>query len=326
LTNIKEMSNKFSPKILPYFCYICDINCHKKNVYEKHLLTLKHIKKENGNGMSMVNSPYYYCELCHIKTNNKKDYELHLFTAKHKKKEKENKFPQDEKPQNIYKCDRCTKQYTCHSGLWKHQKKCIHLPSPIPENNLTNDNDNANDTIPKINTLSQEQIMKMFMEEIHKMISEQNKTFLEVIKISGNHSHNTITTNNSHNKTFNLQFFLNETCKNAMNITDFVDQIVLNLNDLEETGRIGFADGISKMILTRLKALDVTERPIHCSDLKRETLFIKVKNVWEKEEDEKPILTNAVKDIALKNIMQIQTWQKKILIIKTPNQGLVINT
>jgi hypothetical protein len=147
------------------------------------------------------------------------------------------------------------------------------------------------------------------------MLMQQNKDMqnmmMEVIK---NGTHNTNTTTNSHNnnnnKTFNLQFFLNETCKDAMNLMDFVQDIVLTLNDLEETGRIGFAEGISKMINKRLKALDVTQRPIHCSDLKRETLYIKNENKWEKEEDNKPILTNAVKHIAGKNMLQIFDWQK----------------
>ena len=107
-----------------------------------------------------------------------------------------------------------------------------------------------------------------------------------------------------------MQFFLNEQCKDAMNIMDFVQGIVLNLKDLEETGRIGFAEGISKIINKHLKALDVTQRPIHCSDLKRETLYIKNENKWEKEEDDKPMLKSAVKQIAGKNMMQIFDWQK----------------
>jgi hypothetical protein len=147
------------------------------------------------------------------------------------------------------------------------------------------------------------------LEQQNKMIDQQNL----VLELAKNGTHNTTNNinNNSHNKTFNLQIFLNETCKDAMNIMDFVDQIVLNLSDLEETGRIGFAEGISKMILKRLKTLDVTQRPIHCSDLKRETLYIKDENKWEKEEDNKPILTKAVKEIAGKNISQIFEWQKK---------------
>jgi hypothetical protein len=136
---------------------------------------------------------------------------------------------------------------------------------------------------------------------------------------NGTHNTTNNTTNtNSHNKTFNLQFFLNETCKNAMNIMEFVEQIVLNLNDLEETGKIGFAEGVSKMILKRLKSLDITERPIHCSDAKRETLYIKDEYKWEKEDEEKTKLTKAVKDIAYKNIKQIKTWQEKYPDYKDP--------
>ena len=150
------------------------------------------------------------------------------------------------------------------------------------------------------------------------MLLKQNTELLNIVKNGTinnnchNTTHNTHNSNNTtnNNRTFNLQFFLNETCKNAMNIEEFVEQIVLNLNDLEETGRIGFTEGITKMITSRLKALDITKRPFHCSDLKRETLYIKNENKWEKEEDDKPKLTKAVKQIAGKNMKQIFEWQK----------------
>jgi hypothetical protein len=218
-------------------------------------------------------------------------------------------FPQKQDTAKLYICDICEKQYTCSSGLWKHKKKCELLSSEI--NSEIKSTENTTEQPDTNKPTVDPTIVTMLMEEVRKIITDQNKTLLEVVKVTGNNSHNTTTNNNnSHNKTFNLQIFLNETCKDAMNIMDFVDQIVLTLSDLEETGRIGFAEGISKMIMKRLQKLDVTERPIHCSDLKRETLYIKNQNKWEKEEDGKPVLTNAVKQIAGKNMMQIFDWQK----------------
>ena len=117
--------------------------------------------------------------------------------------------------------------------------------------------------------------------------------------------------NNSNNKTFNLQLFLNETCKNAMNITDFVNSIQLQLTDLEKVGELGYVEGISKIIINNLKSLDITERPVHCSDMKRDVLYIKDNDKWEKEENENPKIKRAIKSIANKNISLIPEWKHK---------------
>ena len=116
---------------------------------------------------------------------------------------------------------------------------------------------------------------------------------------------------NSHNKTFNLQFFLNETCKNAMNIMDFVDSLQLQLSDLESIGQLGFVDGLSSIIIKHLKALDVTMRPVHCSDSKRESVYVKHDNKWEKDDETKSKLRKAVKYIAHKNTKLIPQWKAK---------------
>ena len=136
---------------------------------------------------------------------------------------------------------------------------------------------------------------------------DQNKNMLELAKNSGNNHHNT--TNNNNNN-FNLQFFLNDTCKDAMNIMDFVSQLQVGVNDLEETGRLGFAEGISKIFIKGLKQINVNDRPLHCSDSKRETLYIKSNNEWTKENEDKIILTNAIKHVAHKNMKQISEWTK----------------
>jgi hypothetical protein len=124
---------------------------------------------------------------------------------------------------------------------------------------------------------------------------------------NNNNSNNNNTTNNNN---FNLQFFLNDTCKNAMNIMDFVSQLQVGIKDLEETGRLGFAEGISKIFINGLKQMDVSDRPIHCSDFKRETLYIKDKDQWSKENEDKSVLTNAIKHVAHKNLKQIREWTK----------------
>jgi hypothetical protein len=184
---------------------------------------------------------------------------------------------------NAYFCD-CGNFYKHHSGLWRHKKIC-----------KTKDNHIDNSKI----KITDDSLIVMLINE-YKELRDENKELLGIIK---NGTNNVINSNNtnSNNKTFNLQFFLNETCKNAMNITEFVDSIKLQLSDLENVGKVGYVEGISNIITTNLKALDVTQRPIHCTDKKREVLYIKDEDKWEKEDDEKKKLRKAIKRVASKN-------------------------
>ena len=162
------------------------------------------------------------------------------------------------------------------------------------------------------NEEKQQQLVEYLLKEnseFKHMMLEQNKHMIELAKHSAGH-HNTNNSHNTTNNSFNLQFYLNETCKDAMNIMDFVSQLQVGINDLEETGRLGFAQGISKIFINGLKQINVNDRPIHCSDLKRETLYIKSNNEWNKESEDKVILTNAIKHVAHKNMKQITEWTK----------------
>jgi hypothetical protein len=144
--------------------------------------------------------------------------------------------------------------------------------------------------------------------ELIKETSECKSMMMEIIK---NGTHNTTNMNNSHNKTFNLQFFLNETCKDALNITDFVSSVKMSLEDLEYTGRKGYIEGVSNIIVKNLNNLEEYKRPIHCSDHKREILYIKDNDTWTKENEDKPVLTKAIKKIANENIKQIYKWKEQ---------------
>jgi hypothetical protein len=143
------------------------------------------------------------------------------------------------------------------------------------------------------------------MKEMKKTLEELKKVMLDMMnkncKMHPKTLQKMINNTNSNNKTFNLQFFLNETCKDAMNIMDFVDSIKLHLSDLEKVGHLGYVEVISNIITTNLKALDITQRPIHCTDKKREILYIKDEDKWEKEDDEKKKLKKVIKKVASKN-------------------------
>lgn len=251
-------------------------------------------------------NPKFYCECCQFKTNNKKDFSKHLSTAKHQKNENgsilevlENpKNPKNPKnsEKNYFDCE-CGKKFITHGGLWKHKQKCI--------NNKTNKN-NKQDNL----SIEKEKTFKQFMMEQHQDFKMLIIELLKKDTISNINNINNIG-NNCNNKSFNLNFFLNEQCKDALNINEFVDSIKMNLSDLEEFAHIGYADGVSNIFVKGINALDVNKRPIHCSDTKREVLYIKNNDMWIKETDDKPLVKDAIKKVAFKNIRQINEWVKE---------------
>ena len=228
-----------------------------------------------------------FCSTCNYVCSHKGDWNKHIRTSKHLNGNNDNK-PIPKTPQT-YKCY-CGNEYNHQSGLSRHRKKCKIEETVTEENYQTND-------IHEI-----KEIMKYLMKEN----SEMKNMMMDVIKTG---THNTTNTN-SHNKTFNLNFYLNETCKEALNINDFVSSIKVSLTDLENTGRQGYIEGISSIILKHLNNLEQYQRPIHCSDFKREVIYIKDNDKWEKECDEKPILTKAIKVIANENIKKITEWRE----------------
>ena len=185
--------------------------------------------------------------------------------------------------------------------MWKHLKKCI----PINDNH-SNHTDN-NELIATLITQNTE-LIKCNNELIKEQI-DMKHLILEIVK-NGTHNTNTNNHTNSHNKTFNLNFFLNETCKDAMNITDFAESIQLQLSDLMNIGNDGYVQGISNIILKNLNALDETERPIHCTDKKRETMYIKDQGQWTKD-DHNLNLRKFVNKIADKNIRLLPKFREK---------------
>jgi hypothetical protein len=265
----------------------------------------------------------YQCEECNLITCSFKDYTKHTRTSKHKKRISmiglnDSVLINPEK----FMCSACNKCYKARNGLWYHQQKCKPTCQPIiahtdASHNFVIDKElvmfilKQNADIIKDNA----GIMKENSELKNMMMNAQNQ-MLEVIK-TGTHNTNTINNTNSHNKTFNLQFFLNETCKNAMNIMDFVDSLKLQLCDLERMGEIGFVNGMSNIIIKNLQSMDITERPVHCTDQKREVMYVKDDGKWDKEEETKPKIRKAIKHIAHKNAKLIGEFKTKYPDYKT---------
>jgi hypothetical protein len=247
------------------------------------------------------NSPEFTCKYCHYICCKNSDMKKHCLTIKHIKREKEYNMDTKNTTPNSHICE-CGKKYTYHSGLWKHKKNCNYDATNSPHGDKNN---YYQEELPETEKSDKELIILLL-----KQNNELQNKVLEICKNSSiNNSNNNITHTNSHNKAFNLNFFLNETCKNAMNITDFVDSIKLQLSDLENVGKIGYVEGLSKIIIKNLNALDVTERPVHCSDSKRDTMYVKDEDKWEKENDVKVL--KAIEDIANKNSSMVKEWKKK---------------
>ena len=247
----------------------------------------------------------YSCELCNYVTSYSKDFKKHLLTKKHISVTMELEG-NSKKPPKVIICKFCKKEFKTDAGLWKHKKKC-NAHNDVDTTN-TMDTELSNKFILMHKTIEEKQheLIEYLMKEnseFKQLMIEQNNKMFELAKNSGNNNNNT--TNN-----FNLQVFLNETCKNAMNIMDFVAQLQVGIKELEDTGRLGFAEGISKIIINGLKQIDISDRPIHCSDSKREVVYIKDKDQWNKETEDKAILTNAIKHVAHKNMKQISEWTK----------------
>ena len=244
-------------------------------------------------------SDLFCCEKCQYYTVKKFNYDKHLFTSKHLKSifDKENVAKcSKSSSNNINTCNNCKKIYKDPSGLWRHKKTCS-----ININNA--------------HIIEDKNIEVEKKDELISYLIKENQEFKGLIlEVCKNFQNTNVSCNNntinSHNKTFNLQVFLNETCKDAMNFSEFIDSFDLKLSDLESMGRLGFVDGISNIIINKLKELDVEKRPIHCSDPKRETMYIKDDNKWEKEDDKMKHLKKIITDIQTKNIKLIPKWKE----------------
>jgi hypothetical protein len=239
-----------------------------------------------------------YCDLCDYTCSKQCDFKKHLLTLKHQNRYKSLQNDDENSPKvatKKYECEECGKKYSYRQGLSYHKKKC------------------TNKLINSVSCIDEdeEQMMKKMMMEMMKQNYDLQNMILELCKKDTYQINNTNNNTNSNNKTFNLQFFLNETCKDAMNLTDFVNSIQLQLSDVENVGKVGYVKGITDIIIKNLNQLDVTMRPVHCSDQKREVMYVKEEDQWLKEDPENKKLKMAIKQIANKNMKMIPAWKAK---------------
>ena len=292
-------SNKNQPEtLIKFYCENCDYSTCRKCDFNSHLMTLKH---KNAIILSLSQPETltkFYCEKCDYGTCKTSNYNDHLLSKKHKNLNK----PQLINLNSKYQCEICNKEHNNYSGLWRHKKKCF-----IKEKEEIAIPDYTNDIIRKL--IHENQSLIEQNQEIMKLMVNQNNTISEISKsISTTTNNNTVNGNINNNK-FNINLFLNEKCKDAMNFSDFMKNITVSNEDLENNAQLGFVNGISKIFMDNLKQLNICDRPIHCSDAKRETMYIKEDDKWEKEEDTKK-LTSAIQDVSRKSVATLLKWQE----------------
>ena len=265
------MTEIIQKNIPVFYCKYCDYTCIKESVYTKHTNTRKHQHNQND---CIYNTRDTSCK--------------------------------------------CGKKYKYRQGLWTHKQNCEHKNTTAIETTEKNDieikvfekqiEEKCDETLLNmvIKLLNDNKEIMQDNKEMKKQINELCKNGITngVTSIGNNNTINTTT-----NNTFNLQVFLNEQCKDAMNIGEFVDSFVIQLDELEHVGSVGYVDGISRIIANRLKDIDVYKRPFHCSDLKRETMYVKDQNKWEKEEKSNPKLRKAIKAVSQKNMVKVGAWR-----------------
>lgn len=264
----------------------------------------------------------YFCEKCGFKTRHTNDYNKHLLTAKHQNMGFSNQFEpkNSKKPEKTQlPCSRCNKLFHSKSGLWNHNKKCSQKECDLQ---VVIKDEGSRITIKDLE--KEDMVLKLFKEnnelkelcfEQTRQLVEQNKQIIEqnkqMTKIIDNVKVPSIVNNgtmNNHNDTFNLNFFLNEKCKDAITLKDFVEGLQISIEDLENVGNNGFVKGISDIFLRGLSTLDVTKRPIHCTDMKRETIYLKDDDKWDKDDKENSKLKNAIQIVENKNLRKMPEW------------------
>ncbi len=300
-----------------FWCKPCDVYCSDKTKYMKHLMTAKHQKI--GRKPSLFYAKIYDCSYCNFQCKKESDWNRHLNTKKHiqnlniygKEEEKCVIIEEDENSEKIlennkiFKCDICKKEYKHYSSLYSHKKKCKIIENS--ENKKEDGEELKNGINEKLvkQLLKENTELKNLLVEQNDKLSEHNNILNEI-----KDKHENVVINNTQNNKFNINMFLNEKCNSAMNLKDFIERIEITTSDLENNAELGFVNGISKILMDNLKQLTLYERPIHCTDLKREIMYIKDQDTWQKEEDNNK-LKGMVREVSRKSISTLLDWKSQ---------------
>ena len=284
-----------------FICDKCDFKCSKESDWCRHISTAKHKKRANVIFTPDNIHSVLTCDYCDFQCSKESDWKRHIMTNKHKKRQ-DMKIPEMKEGVCDFACDNCNNIYNSSTSLFCHRQKCVNQDKKSEEPSLAS---------MFIEMMKQNEEFKQLLIEQNKQNQELQK---QVVEIASNQSTtNNINYNNNNNTTnnkFNLQIFLNETCKDAMNIQEFIDYVTVQHSDFENFGKMGYVEALTRIFLRNLMELEVHRRPIHCSDLKREVLYVKDNDVWVSDVSREKLI-RTIKYIANKNVKQIPGWMDK---------------
>ena len=282
LQNEKQICIKMSNT---YVCKDCNYTTERKNNYVRHMESSKHLYKFKNKEKK------YKCSMCNFECNNSYNYNIHLSSKKHI---------------NFMKMNEETKNVTTNTD--------------VISDNIEKTTNNIETFKNEVITTLMTQLSSVLEENNKSVLAEQTKLMIEQNKMNqiiteiANKPSITNNNNNNHNHTsnnqFNMNMFLNETCKDAMNMSEFIENLTVTMEDMEMTGTLGFAKGMSRIIMNNLNALEVHKRPIHCSDAKRETLYVKNNGVWEKDTDDKKHTKELIYKVSSLNLKHLLKWRE----------------
>jgi hypothetical protein len=252
----------------------------------------------------------FLCNECNFVCSKQSNYDKHVSTLKHKIRTNTNKYEQKNAEKKSYDCQ-CGKSYKHASSLWNHKAKCDFSENTSDENPPDYSSMQLQVAVekPELTDIILEMVRDN--KEFKNMLVEQYRTMIEISQkpVITNNSNNTHM--NSHNKQFNLNFFLNEQCKNAINLSEFVENVKLGISELENVADIGYVDGVTQIFMNGLKDMDIYTRPLHCTDIKREIMHVRENNTWIKDTPDQAKIKSAIRRIAFRNIQQISEWNKQ---------------
>ena len=310
----KRSTSRVGSEPEPFRCTVCHYETLDNSNFRKHMNSKSHKSAALStviNDTEHKNS--HSCPLCTYTTVKRSNFKRHMIMMHY-----------SDRLANRLTCH-CGKSYESQSGLYKHRLKCQHVIQTDPVSALKNDLVAATPAQPDLSTAALTGIVQGIVVEFSKVTQEaircsqesNNELLKKIIDVipqlgavANTYNTNNTTHTNSHNKTFNLQFFLNEQCKDAVNINEFVNNIPLDFNDLETMGKLGYVDGMTQLLSSRLAAMDIFKRPIHCTDAKRNIIHVRHQDQWQKESIDYPILQNELKQVGCRLFKCLSAWQQ----------------
>ena len=284
-----------------FYCAKCDVKCKYKSDYDRHLTTAKHCKGNFSDVSTSKNENDFYCKKCNYKCSKLSLWKKHINTKKHLGNFSDVSLKKVSTAKEKYECKFCAKSYLNYSSFWSHQKSCSEKSRDSINNKIVPSEENK-DYVSLINNLIEEN------KDLKNFVIEQSKDTKQMLdKVIDMKPQQTINNTMNNNK-FNVNVFLHEQCKNAVNLREFINGIQISHEDLENNAQLGFVDGISKIFLDNLKQLSVFERPIHCTDIKREIMYIRDEDTWNKEEDNRK-LKSAIQEVSWKSMKELNDWK-----------------